>query len=175
MHIVLFRVQREIRQSSNDWIVWLADIYCIINNTTWMSHPLAADHKLILSILAERIRHTPMPSSKTSARFDGFEQTVFMLLGHGSHTPDRYNQIHCLHCGIVQVNVQRIRNGCLILLALQKRRKEFCVFFWFIPIPSSPYKQCCFHYFPSIIHKNSSDWPVSPNEHVRGKDQAGVL
>ncbi len=67
MHVVLLGMHGEIVDPLGDGIIVISDVDGVVDDIARMSHPLAADHKLVVDTLSERVAHAPVPAGDVDA------------------------------------------------------------------------------------------------------------
>ena len=155
VHIVLLGVHSEIVEPSDDGVV-RDNMDGVVDNIIGMCHPLAANHELVVNIVAEGITHATVPTSDTDTRGNRVEQTLFLVALNSAIRPRRHDQILRQHQILILVSIEIFGDRHLVAFALEHRRKNINAFFGFVYFQASPY----YHRFP--VHRFLSIWRRVP-------------
>ena len=69
MHVVLLAAHGEVLQPGGDGIGVIDDMHAVVDDPSGMSHPLAADHELVIRLATEGVAHSTVQTGKAHSAF----------------------------------------------------------------------------------------------------------
>ena len=145
VHVVLLGLHGEVLQAFDDRVVVLRDVDRVVDDAVGVGDPLAADHELVVAVIAEGVAHAAVPASDADAARDGRQQAAALLLGDLAHGPAGHDQAEAVHEGLVEVGVEGGGHRDLEAFLLEEIAHDLGRFLGGVAVPAAADDQRTFH------------------------------